>query len=115
MRLEKSMPLQRGLVNVHVLVLVNEGESLLDHERLAVYQCALEFLAIWVKVIEAIPKGHGSLVAQLGLDHRFGRCITLPVECAEQSEAHLSRNRTPRTMRFVPHHILPLRITWPGK
>jgi four helix bundle protein len=38
---------------------------MLDHERLDVYQCAIEFLAISVKVIEGIPRGYGSLVDQL--------------------------------------------------
>ncbi|MEN8165880.1 MAG: four helix bundle protein [Pseudomonadota bacterium] len=38
---------------------------MLDHERLDVYQCAIDYLVISVKVMEAIPKGHGSLADQL--------------------------------------------------
>ena len=38
---------------------------MLDHERLDVYQCAIQFLAISVKVMDAIPKGNGPLVDQL--------------------------------------------------
>ncbi len=38
---------------------------MLDHERLDVYQCAIDFLAVSVKVMEAIPRGHGPLVYQL--------------------------------------------------
>ncbi|MEN8132410.1 MAG: four helix bundle protein [Pseudomonadota bacterium] len=38
---------------------------MLDHEKLDVYQCAIEFLAVSVKVMKSIPKGHSSLVDQL--------------------------------------------------
>lgn len=38
---------------------------MLDHEKLDVYQCSIDFLATSVKVIEAIPRGHGSLIDQL--------------------------------------------------
>lgn len=52
-------------LNVKVKVNVNEGKIMLDHEKLDVYRCAIEFLAISVKVMDSIPKGHASLVDQL--------------------------------------------------
>jgi four helix bundle protein len=37
----------------------------LSHERLDVYQKAVEFLAIAYQLIESIPKGNGNIVDQL--------------------------------------------------
>lgn len=51
---------------------------MLDHERLDVYQCAIEFLAISVKVMEAIPKGNGALV-----DHLKRASWSIPLNIAE--------------------------------
>ena len=36
-----------------------------DHEKLDVYQCSIEFLALSVQVIETLPKGYSALVDQL--------------------------------------------------
>ena len=38
---------------------------MLDHEKLDVYQCSIEFLALSVQVIETLPKGYSALVDQL--------------------------------------------------
>ena len=38
---------------------------MLDHEKLDVYQCSIEFLALPVQVIETLPKGYSALVDQL--------------------------------------------------
>ena len=34
---------------------------MLDHEKLDVYQCFIEFLALSVQVIETLPKGYSAL------------------------------------------------------
>ena len=38
---------------------------MLDHERLDVYRCAIEFLRIAFQIVERIPRGHGALADQL--------------------------------------------------
>jgi len=38
---------------------------MLDHEKLDVYQCAIDFLAVTVQVAENLPRGYGSLADQL--------------------------------------------------
>ena len=36
-----------------------------DHEKLDVYQCSIEFLALSVQIIETLPRGNSALVDQL--------------------------------------------------
>jgi four helix bundle protein len=38
---------------------------MLDHERLDVYQCSIEFLAIAFTIVRRIPRGHAPLIDQL--------------------------------------------------
>jgi four helix bundle protein len=38
---------------------------MLDHEKLDVYQCAIQFVAIAVPVAAALPRGHAALADQL--------------------------------------------------
>ena len=38
---------------------------MLDHERLDVYRCAIEFLRVAFGLVEQIPRGYGSLSDQL--------------------------------------------------
>jgi four helix bundle protein len=38
---------------------------MLDHERLDVYQCSIQFMAIAFTVIEALPRGHSAIADQL--------------------------------------------------
>jgi len=38
---------------------------MLDHEKLEVYQRAIEFLALAAQILEALPRGHSSLAKQL--------------------------------------------------
>ncbi len=38
---------------------------MLDHEKLDVYQCSIEFLALSVQIIETLPRGNSALADQL--------------------------------------------------
>lgn len=38
---------------------------MLDHERLDVYQCAIEFVALAFQIIEQLPRGYSALADQL--------------------------------------------------
>lgn len=38
---------------------------LLAHEKLDVYRCSIEFLAIAMAIVDALPRGHASLADQL--------------------------------------------------
>lgn len=38
---------------------------MLDHERLDVYQCAIRFVAVVLKMLASMPKGQGPLCDQL--------------------------------------------------
>ena len=38
---------------------------MLDHEKLDVYRCSIEFIALVVQVLEKIPRGNSILVDQL--------------------------------------------------
>lgn len=52
----------------------------LNHERLIVYQYALDFVALALQLIEKIPKGHSQLSDQ------FRRaCMSVPLNIAEAS------------------------------
>jgi four helix bundle protein len=39
--------------------------TILDHEKLDVYQRAIEFLAVVAEILESLPRGHSSLRKQL--------------------------------------------------
>jgi len=52
--------------------------KMLAHERLDVYQRAIEFLALSVKVLETFPRGHGNLVDQLRR-----AALSIPLNIAE--------------------------------
>jgi four helix bundle protein len=52
--------------------------SMLDHEKLDVYQCAIQFVALAFQIIEQLPRGHSSLADQ------FRRAaISIPLNIAE--------------------------------
>jgi len=51
---------------------------MLAHERLDVYQRAIEFLALSVKVLETFPRCHGNLVDQLRR-----AALSIPLNIAE--------------------------------
>jgi four helix bundle protein len=58
---------------------------MLDHERLDVYRCALEFLGIAFAVVEQLPRGHGAIADQL---RRAGTSIPLNIaEAAGKTSA----------------------------
>ena len=38
---------------------------MLDHERLDVYQCALQFVSVALQIIEKVSRGHAELIDQL--------------------------------------------------
>ena len=38
---------------------------MLHHEKLDVYQCSVEFLALSSRLIEKVPRGHSALADQL--------------------------------------------------
>jgi len=52
--------------------------KMLAHERLDVYQRAIEFLALSVKVLETFPRCHGNLVDQLRR-----AALSIPLNIAE--------------------------------
>jgi four helix bundle protein len=52
----------------------------LSHEKLVVYQKSIEFLAFAVKLIEAMPRGHGGLADQLKR-----ASLSVPLNIAEAS------------------------------
>ena len=54
---------------------------MLDHEKLDVYQCSIEFLALSVQVIETLPKGYSALVDQLKRAH--GRFLSISQKAVE--------------------------------
>jgi len=51
---------------------------MLDHERLDVYQCALQFAALTFQMMEKLPRGHAELADQLRR-----ATISLPLNIAE--------------------------------
>lgn len=51
---------------------------MLAHERLDVYQRAIEFLALSVEVLETFPRGHANLVDQLRR-----AALSIPLNIAE--------------------------------
>jgi four helix bundle protein len=76
------MPLKsQSNVNLNVHVNVNEKaieEKLLSHERLEVYQCAIEFLALSVKIIDSLPRGNAVFSDQLKR-----AALSIPLNIAE--------------------------------
>lgn len=72
-----------GLQNVVVDVNVDETDHQRDsetlaHERLDVYQCAIEFLAVSALIVDALPKGNAILADQLKR-----AALSIPLNIAE--------------------------------
>jgi four helix bundle protein len=75
-------------VLVLVLVLVLEfgqpqpglvdDKSMLDHERLDVYQCAIRFAALSFQILEGLPRGNAQLADQL-----LRATMSIPLNIAE--------------------------------
>lgn len=61
---------------------------MLDHERLDVYQRALEFAAISFQILEKLPRGHAELADQLRR-----ATISLPLNIAEGTGKTGTRER----------------------
>jgi len=64
-----------------VHVNVNEKSSktkLLSHEKLEVYQCAIEFLALSAKILDALPRGNSAFSEQLKRP-----ALSIPLNIAE--------------------------------
>ncbi len=58
---------------------------MLDHERLDVYRCGIEFLGIAFAIVERLRRGHGALADQL---RRAGTSIPLNIaEAAGKTSA----------------------------
>ena len=55
---------------------------MLDHEKIDVYQCSIEFLALSVQVIETLPKGYSALVDQMKRAH--GRFLSISQKAVEK-------------------------------
>ena len=51
---------------------------MLDHEKLDVYQCSIEFLALAFEIIENIPRGYSIIT-----DHLKRASISIPFNIAE--------------------------------
>ena len=51
---------------------------MLDYEKLDVYQCSIEFLALAFEIIENIPRGHSIIT-----DHLKRASISIPFNIAE--------------------------------
>ena len=66
---------------------------MLDHERLDVYQCAIKFLAVSVKVMDEIPKGPTGKLQRIGLAEKFASKLkteyVAPRESAEKTLAKI--------------------------
>ena len=77
---------------MHVLVLVHvhvngncadrssEWSQMLDHERLDVYRCAIEFLAVAFPISDRVPRGFAPLSDQMRR-----AAISIPLNIAEAS------------------------------
>ena len=68
---------------------------MLDHERLDVYQCAIRFVALVLKMLACMPKGQAQLCDQLrraafsiplNIAEDAGK-VSLPPGCARQRSA----------------------------
>ena len=51
---------------------------MLDHERLDVYKCSIQFLSIALAIVETLPRGHSALADQLRR-----AAISIPLNIAE--------------------------------
>ena len=63
---------------------------MLAYERLDVYQCAIEFLAVSTTIVGSLPKGHGALGDQL---RRAGMSIPLNIAEAAGKTTAADRKR----------------------
>jgi four helix bundle protein len=61
---------------------------MLDHERLHVYRCAIEFLAIGFSLVERLPRGYGALGDQLRR-----AAVSIPLNIAEAAGKTSSNDR----------------------
>jgi four helix bundle protein len=75
---ETAQPVQRAADN----------KGMLDHERLDVYQCALQFAALAFQILENMPRGHGELCDQLRR-----ATISIPLNIAEGAGKTTERER----------------------
>ena len=57
---------------------------MMSYEKLDVYQCAIEFLGISVKIVDEMPKGNAQLIDQLKR-----ASISIPLNIAESAEKKL--------------------------
>lgn len=53
---------------------------MLAYERMDVYRCAVEFLALYARILDAIPKGNAALADQLKR-----AALSIPLNIAESS------------------------------
>lgn len=65
-----------------------DTKGMLDHERLDVYQCALQFAAFAFQILENMPRGHGELSDQLRR-----ATISIPLNIAEGAGKTTERER----------------------
>lgn len=61
---------------------------MLAHEKLDVYRCSIEFLALASALIEELPRGHASLADQLRR-----AAISIPLNIAESTGCRSSADR----------------------
>ena len=55
-----------------------DGPSMLSFQRLDVYKCSIEFLAMSMRLLSSLPKGSGKLAEQLR-----GAALSIPLNIAE--------------------------------
>jgi four helix bundle protein len=65
-----------------------DKKGMLDHERLDVYQCALQFAVLAFQILKNMPRGHGELSDQLRR-----ATISIPLNIAEGAGKTTERER----------------------
>jgi four helix bundle protein len=65
-----------------------DKKGMLDHERLDVYPCALQFAVLAFQILENMPRGHGELSDQLRR-----ATISIPLNIAEGAGKTTDRER----------------------
>ena len=66
-----------------------DTRHMLDHERLDVYRCALQFAAIAFEMLEKMPRGHAELADQLRR-----ATISIPLNIAEGAGKPAEKDRS---------------------
>ena len=61
---------------------------MLDHERLDVYRCALQFAALSFQILHGVPRGHAELTDQLRR-----ATLSIPLNIAEGAGKPTDRDR----------------------